>query len=291
MLSPDRHRQTFGALLASELRIVGLAIAREAGLAVAAIAAICLLLAITAIRNGERIEAIPEILLAGIPIALILPWLVWRGDPPFGRAWLWTMPVRRQAAALAKVIAGAAWLMLLLLFGLMAILATAAASGGSIGMSEERMVGALATGLSGASPTLWSTPGWNWLVPFGAALAFYIASSAALLGLRHPVRWLAACSVASVLLGVLAENLGRHNRLEQGLDDFVKLVISGRYGLDYLLTGGAASLSREIDRPGPGSDILWLALPEPGQWLMALLVWSGAALIALLLALRRHWER
>ena len=82
MISPDRLRRPFGTLLASELRVVGLALSREAALAAAGLALLCFLVAATAIRYGERLDAMPELLLAVMPVAAILPWLVWKGDPP-----------------------------------------------------------------------------------------------------------------------------------------------------------------------------------------------------------------
>ena len=86
MTSPDRLGRSFGALLGSQLRTTGLAIHREAALAAAALALTCLLAATTSLRFHERLNALPEILLATLPIALLLPWAVWRGDPAFGRA-------------------------------------------------------------------------------------------------------------------------------------------------------------------------------------------------------------
>jgi hypothetical protein len=64
MNSPDPLHLPFGALLAVEFRAVGVAIAREGSLAVAALAALCVLTAVTAIRYGERLELGPELLLS-----------------------------------------------------------------------------------------------------------------------------------------------------------------------------------------------------------------------------------
>jgi hypothetical protein len=287
---PDRLSRPFPSLLASELRIVGLALGREGLLAAGALAAAAFLTAATAIRYGERLDVVPEMLLVALPVSLFVPRFVWKGDPPFGRAVLWNLPVRRHHAALARIVAGALWLMLALLIAFLLLIATALATGGGIGIAELRAVGPFATGLGAAASVPWTTPAWMWLVPFGAALLFYVASSAVIVGFRHPVRWLAAASVAMVLLGVLAIFLGRHNPLQQGLDHMLETLIGGRYGLDFALTGGVTSLSREIDVPGPGSVNLWSALPQAGRWASALALWLGGALIALALALRRHWE-
>jgi hypothetical protein len=291
MTSPERLSRSFAALLGSQLRTTGLAIHREAALAAAALALICVLTATTSLRFHERFHALPEILLATLPIALLLPWAVWRGDPPFGRAYLWTLPVRRQQAAAAKIAAGAVWLVLILSVALIALLATAAATGGAIGLHEVRLVGPSDAGPAAAARVAWSTPAWMWLVPFGAALTLYLASSAALVGLRHPLRWLGGIAVAVTLLVVLALNMGPHNPLYEGIGRFTETLIGGAWGLDFAVTGGVASLSEDVDVPGPGSVDLWRALPTMGAWAGALAVWLGAALLALALALRRHWER
>jgi hypothetical protein len=291
MTSPERPGRSFAALLGSQLRTTGLAIHREAALAAAALALICILTATTALRYHERFEALPEILLATLPVAVLLPWAVWRGDPAFGRAYLWTLPVRRQQAAAAKVAAGAVWVVLIVFVALVALFATAAATGGAIGLDEVRLVGPSAAGPAAAARVAWSTPAWMWLVPFGAALILYLASSAVLIGLRHPLRWLGGIAVALTLIVVLALNLGPHTPLYEGIGRFTETLVGGRWGLDFALSGGVASLSEDVDLPGPGSVDMWRALPTAGAWAGALAVWLGAALLALALALRRHWER
>jgi hypothetical protein len=291
MLSPDRLHRPFGKLLASELHIVGLAISREFALAVGAIVVFCLLSALTAIRYHEQLDALPEILIASFPVALILPWLVWKGDRPFGRAFLWTLPVHRQHAAAAKIIAGAVWLLLAMLIALLVLLATALATGGSIGVQEMRLVGGFDGGFAGATRVPWSTPAWMWLTPFGGALVLYLVASAAIIGLRHPWRWFAGLSVAVALVGVLALNTGPHSALQDSLDHVFNLVVNSSYGADRALSGGIASLSEDTDTGGRHYEALWRALPSARQWAMALCLWLGGALLAVALALRRHWER
>src|SRR4051812_12089063 len=182
----DSLRRPFAALLAGEVRSVGLALVREGSLAVAALVCVCLLTATTAIRYHERLDLVPEMLLVTLPVALLLPWVVWRGDSPFGRALLWTLPVRRQKAAAAKIAAGALWLWAAVLATLAALVLVAVATGGGGGIAGTRLVGPLSAGIGAAARVPWTTPFWMWLVPFGSTLTLYLASSAALLGLRHP---------------------------------------------------------------------------------------------------------
>lgn len=291
MLSPDRLRRPFGALFAHEIRTVGLALVREGALVAAALAGVCILSTVTALRYREQLHAFPELLLMALPVALLAPWAVWKGDPPFGRALLWTLPVRRQEAAAAKILAGALWLMAGVLLAMVSLMATAIVTGGSVGVNEVRMVGPFRDGIAGATPMPWSTPFWMWFVPFGAVLIVYFASSAALIGLRHPLRWAAGAAVAATLVGVLAVNLGPYSALQHGVDGMLDRLVHGVAGLDFAITGGSASLSEDVRAPGRGSAELWRGLPSAGRWATALLVWLGAALLALALALRRHWER
>lgn len=291
MPSPDRPNHKFTALLAAEMSNVGHAIRREALVAALGLAITCLLVTTTAIRWRDQMILIPELLLPSLLVALVLPWLVWKGDPPFGRAYLWTLPVRRQQAAAAKIAAGAVWLVMAMFVGFAMLAAMSLATGGTIGLDESRFVGSVESGLVAADRVRWSTPHWMWAVPFGGALAVYVASSALLLGLRHPVRWVGAAALALALLTILAVNLGPYNALEHGLFRFAETMVAGRFGLDFVLTGGVTSLSRDIRIEGQRSTDLWVALPTAGRWAAALLVWFGAALIALALALRRHWER
>lgn len=291
MNSPDRLHRPFGALLAVEFRNVGMAIAREGSLALAAFAALCVLTAVTAIRHGERLELGPELLLPVLPLSLILPWLVWKGDPVFGRALLWTLPVRRQRAAAAKVAAGALWLMLgvLVIFGGLAL--TALATGGKIGCEDVRFLAPPSLSLAGAERVQWITPLWAWLMPFGGALLSYTAGSAVLLGLRYPLRWLAGAASTLVLLWVLAANLGPDSALTSSIDRLLTSIINGTYGLDFALTGGENSLIYDDHRHGEPRPALWWDMPSFGRWAAALFVWISAMLLALALAIRRHWER
>jgi hypothetical protein len=289
MHSPDRLRRPFGALLKTEIRIVGLAILREGSVALALLAGVCVLMGLSAVSCDEQLVLLPEFLLPVLPMALLLPWIVWKGDPVFGPAFIWTLPVRRQEAAAAKIMAGAAWLMLAVAVTFLALALTSLATGGAVGVEEVRLVGVESTGTALARSVPWMTPFWMWLVPFGGALIFYLASSAALLGLRYPFRWLGAAIVTLALLLVLSS--GPENFFFRGLGLMAEIAMTGSYGLDFALTGGVATLSEDVRLPGERSVQLWSALPHFGRWATATLVWLGLALVALGLAIRRHWER
>jgi hypothetical protein len=287
----SHERLSFAALLAIQVRTIGLAFRREAALAVAALACVCILTTVTSLRFDDRLDLIPEMMLIALPVALLLPWAIWKGDPAFGRAPLWTLPVRRQKAAAAKIVAGALWVMLAALTAFLFLVLTSLATGGRLGIDEVLLVGPASAGLDKAAHVAWSTPLWAWLVPFGATLLAYLLGSAILLGFRRPLRWIGGALVCAILIGVLGVNFGEESRIAQGLVHFLQTIVAGKVGLDFALTGGTATLAQEIDLPGPGSVNLWRALPDAGRWAAALAVWFAGALLALALALRRHWER
>src|SRR5690606_39002395 len=104
-----------------QVRVVALALRREAMLAAAALGGVCLLTAMMGLRYNEQLDLTPDILEPTLLVAMVLPFAVWKGDPVFGGAFLWTLPVRRQTAALAKVLAGALWLMAAMLVTLVSL--------------------------------------------------------------------------------------------------------------------------------------------------------------------------
>lgn len=288
MTSPDLPRLSFGALFAEQVRVVALALRREAVLAGAALAVICGLTVMMGLKYNEQLDFVPDITQPTLLVALLLPFAVWKGDPIFGGAFLWTMPVRRQTAAIAKVLAGGLWLMVAILVTTVLLGLSAATTGGAIGISQTRLVG---SSVGGAAQVAWTTPAWTWLVPFVSALLLYLASSAALLGLRHPIRWLAGVVVATFILMFVAAGVGQDGAFEQVMEAVSETLIHGRFGLDFALTAGTVTQVHEFDKPGPGSYILWSTLPEFGRWAMAALVWFGTVSLVLALAIRRHWER
>jgi hypothetical protein len=289
MHSPDLRR-SFGGLFTEQVRIVGLALTREAMLAGAALALICILSLVMAVRYDEELYLSPDLLQPTLMVALWLPYAVWKGDPIFGRAFLWTLPVRRQHAAAAKVLAGALLMMVAMLVTWAALGLTAVMSGGGIGVEQVRLLDT-GGGLASATKLHWQTPPWAWAMPFGAALILYLASSAALLGLRHPIRWILGTIVGTTLLIVLTLSLAPDDAIEHLLQQVHDVLWSGPLGFDHVLTGGETSLSTVVDPPGKGVVLLWSGMPGIANWAVATLIWLMAALLALALAIRRHWER
>ena len=290
MFSPDTYRHSFGALLSGQVRAVGLALVREGMLAGIVLAAICFASLMMAQRFDEQLILEPGLLQPAVGVAMLLPFAAWKGDPAFGRAYLWALPVRRQEAAVAKVLAGAAWLMVAMFVTFLALSAVAIATGGSLGVSEVRLVN---TGSGFATPAriAWTTPFWMWLTPFASALILYLWFSAALLGLRHPLRWLAGVVVGVPLVTILIVRIGPSGAVEPILQQIGDALWGGTFGIDFVLNGGETTLAEAIDRSDRDRWVLWSALPDAGRWAAATLFWLSAASLAVALALRRHWER
>lgn len=287
MHSPDPLRHSFAALLGEQFRAVGLAMFREMLFAGLALAFICIFSVVMALRYTEQLNFAPELLQPALLIALLLPFAVWKGDKVFGRAFLWTLPVRRQRAAVAKVLAGGIWLMLAMLAAFVMMAAVALLTAGSFGVEEVRLVGA---SVAGAARVEWTTPLWMWVMPFTAATILYLFSSALLLGVRHPVWWVFGSVIGTIMFTATIATVGPDGAFEHGIEPIRAAIWSGKAGLDFVLTGGN-ELARQVDRPGPGSDTLWSALPDMSRWAWATAAWLGLALLAMALAIRRHWER
>lgn len=282
MRSPD----SFVVLFGEQIRATGLAMRRELILGGIALALVCLFSIVMGLRYDEQLDFSPDVLLPGLFVAMLLPFAVWKGDAVFGRAYLWTLPVRRQHAAAAKILAGACWMLLAMLVAAIMLSLVARVTGGTIGVSGVRLVGET---VATAQRVAWSTPFWMWILPFSSALILYLFSSALLLGVRHPVWWAAGSVVGFMVLTATIATIGPDGAFERAIEPIRAAVWSGRAGLDYALNGGGSA--HTVDRPGPGYDILWSALPDMSRWALATIVWLGLALLAMALAIRRHWER
>jgi hypothetical protein len=279
----------FLSLVAEQIRILALSLRREMlllGLFLLGVTAISMVQFAAA---SERVQAEPEMFVATVPLALLLPLAVWRGEPVFGRAFLWTLPVSRQRAILAKLVAGAFWLGAGMAFFWLWAMAIALATSGGAGIDEIRYVGS-ASAEAGLAKVHWITPTWEWFVPFSAAVCAYALASALVIGLRHPWRWIAAFLFAIMLVFGSADNAPAGNSAAQAAEAFRDAVLFGRLGLDWALSAGNWSLPYHDASYGAGS-VAWRELPSAGRWISATLFWGGAIFAALTLAVARHRER
>ncbi len=105
-------------------------------------------------------------------------------------------------------------------------------------------------------------------VPVVATMALYLLGSALVLGLRHPMRWLFGAAGVLLLMGGLGDLLNQP-------DDSEWRYVPGAQLFFATVQKSAAAL---------------LTLPELAQWAIATLLWFGAGLIALWIAISRHRE-
>ena len=211
------------AVWTEQLRVVGLAIRREG-----ALAAVVLALGSLALVAFSRMPVLQAIVDQGevgelvfdpgeppwgffaVLAALLLPLVVWKGERRFGDTPLWSLPVDHRRHALLKVAAGWVWLMAILGAALVWVTLTVLASGGALGVDEVRLLildpaGATA-GTPGATESVrWTTPWWEWALPFTSATAAYLLASTLMLATARPLFWAAGLWVAgAVVLGVAA---------------------------------------------------------------------------------------
>ena len=272
------------AVWIEQLRVVGLAIRREgtfAALVLAlgsvAVIAISRIPALQAIVNEEAGEFVfnpgePPWVFLGVLAALLLPLVVWKGERRFGDTPLWSMPVDHQRHALLKVAAGWAWLMAILGAALVWVTLTVLASGGTVGVDEIRLLvldpaGAIA-GTPGAVESVnWTTPWWEWALPFTSATAAYLLASTLILATARPLFWAAGVWVAGMLV------LGAADIRDIGWIQRAADLVAWYVGADPFTTG--------VRLPTGVREASTL-LPTAGMWLKSSAIWISLGLVGVL---------
>ena len=277
------------AVWMEQLRVVGLAIRREAALAG--------MVADARLFGGDRLQPESRLLQAmvdgemggtrlrsrGIPFglpacvlaALLLPLVVWKGERRFGDTPLWSMPVDHRRHALLKVAAGWAWLLAIVGAALAWATLTTVASGGSLGVDEVRLLVLDPTGATAGTPgavegVSWTTPWWEWARLFTSATAAYLLASTLMLATSRPVFWAAGLWLASMLV-VSAGDIWDIGRIDQAAN-FMTWQI-----------GGDALFSQWVELPN-GWAKHWTLLPTANMWLASSAFWISLGLAGVLLA-------
>ena len=289
MSTTSPPQMPFGALLIEQVRSVGMSLRKEAILLGLLLLALSVVGLYEAWSHAAGLNGEPELLLTTLPVAFIFPFAVWKGEKIFDDAFLWTFPVSRHRIALAKVAAGAVWCLAGILAVLLWILLITLVTGGTFGISETRLIGHGNQDLPEFAQVAWQTPLWMWLVPFASGLILYLLGSAAVLGLRHPVRLFAGAAFGwAMLAGLLSA--APSGVLKDGLSAAQNALLYGPFGLDPALTAGAFGLSAQIISPTGQPIAIWRDLPSVEQWGAAMLLWMTLTAVALSLGLWRHWE-
>lgn len=277
------------AVWMEQLRVVGLAIRREAALVALVLAigsvtviAISRLVVLQAIFNEDMRDLVfdpAESPWMFLPVlaALLLPLVVWKGERRFGDTPLWSMPVDHRRHVLLKVAAGWVWLMAILgAFFVWATLTTLV-SGGAVGVDEVRLLLLDAVGASAGTPgsmesVNWTTPWWQWALPFTSASAAYLLASTLMLATARPVFWAAGLWVAGAVVLVIAEI--RDIGWIQRATEFVAWYVGGE------------SFARGVQLP-TGREVVWTLLPTVKMWMALSAFWIGLGLVGVLAASSR----
>jgi hypothetical protein len=133
-----------------------------------------------------------------------------------------------------------------------------------------------------------------WAVPFTAATACYLLTSALALGSRYPLRWVIGSVVAYVLSTVASTAVSVQlgvGGLDHAPGRLVEMLFDSRYGLDALLTARTETLSVPSTLPTGERVMVWSARPDLADWGGAVLLWTGSGLLTLWAAASRHREQ
>jgi hypothetical protein len=289
----------FRAVLLEQVRTTGLAL-RTPALSAAAVAAL-LTLWISLQSVGRDVDVNLNAWPTQLPglVGALLPIAVWARDERFGPGFLWTLPVDRRRHALTKVLAG--WVLLMggvALFVLW-LLAVTLATGGRVLPETLHVVPFQVAAAGPIDPAALRSVRWApgpliWAVPFTAATACYLLTSALALGSRRPLRWVVgavlAFVLASVASGAASAQLGA-GWLAYAPERGLRWLTEGRYGLDAVLTARLESLGTRTTLTTGERVMVWWGVPDLGDWGTATLLWTGAGLLALWAAASRHRER
>ena len=270
-----------------QLRVVGLALRREALLLCAGLVIFGMVVAVAEDLQGQQVTLEPEVLgYLAMLVALVAPLAVWKGERLFGESQLWTTPVDHARHARLKIISGWVWLMAMVSVGLLAIVSSVWLNGGSLGVDETRLLVSdpvLARSGGGQITRVpWSSPPWQWALPFTASTAAYLAASAFLIGIRRPVAWGVGCWLAFLAFGMLSTNSGM-----AWLTATAETVV---YLFDLLASGGSESAQTLVLLDSGQRVLGWSRLPTMGSWASATAMWLGLAGIAAWVASGRHRE-
>lgn len=262
-----------------QFRAVGLLIRPTVAIAGALALVTMVVIGIEALRVGESIELVPELALFTAPIALLLPFAVWKGEYRFRRSYLAAMPVDRTRHVLTKLAAGWAWLMVMTAVFVLLMLALTLVTGGSIGFYTRVLEGDVPPGATpeqvAALARRLSAPAWQWAVFIPGATVMYLFGSAIVLASRRTKRWLAGVAVGYLTIRFVSDDVMDLNNLAERLNHVVITILEGTYGLETLVAGRG----NPTDLANAVGEYVVSVWPRPtiGLWLVTTLLWVGIA--------------
>jgi hypothetical protein len=247
-----------------QLRAVGLSVRREALACTGILAMVSTVLVAEELRRpySSPMHMSPEMLVPAAVVALLLPMAMWKGEGPGRRAYHHAMPVDHGPHAVARTLAGLAWLM-----------AAIAAYAGWLGLVALLTGGRVLTGA-----------GYLWAAPVVGAVVLYLLGSALALRVAHPWRWLGGAAVGYAFLTVLSSN-----DAPMPVYGTVESVFSGRYGLGTLLSGLSPIPMSEVV-PDGGRYTYLAHQAVMGGWMTAVWLWLAIAISLFLWSAYRQPE-
>jgi hypothetical protein len=276
------------AVLRENLRAVGESVRLEISAALAlllGLAALILFVEPTASSSGADYDVAGmtwPVLLLG----LFAPLAVWKAEEPSRRGYLWSLPVDRFRHTLMKAASGWAWLMALVAAYLAWVISIPLLTGGNIVLNSDWEAALLHGRLPGTvlrDMTLGGNP-WVWVVPFVAASTGYFVGTAVALLADHPLRVYAGATFTFFVTIAMADAAG--GTLERVADNLFRYGMVGRYGLMTHATGIVFRFNEPLPAAPQVRDV-----PVFGTWASSVLLWTGTALAATVLAARRYQER
>ena len=248
------------------------------------------------IRGRGGVEFAPELSLIPAFAGVILAVTAWLGEKRRNAGFFWTLPVDRSQHALAKVVAG--WIILMIAvtaFVLWLLILSLITKGNITGDEIVRLLPQGYTDGQAVSPSMLRTVRWVpmpvlWLTPFFAATGMYAIASAIMVGIKNPLRLIAAGIAGALLLAAVGQGL-ESEVYWQKLGTVINAVMRGKYGLDGLMSAGAESLKTAVTLTNGELASVWHGLPSIRNWIIATILWTGLGLAGLIAALWRHRER
>jgi hypothetical protein len=278
------------AIVAEQLRSVGIALRREWLLYFLGLGFFTLMFALNELREGRNpnlrsaFGLTAEVFLPLAILGLFAPMSVWKSEGPGRRSYHWAMPVGRARHTLLKCLAGWGWLMLLVAVFIAWGAAMAWVTGGPIGVWMDHGVD---PGRTGGLQMLRTLPrgmaAWQWVVPFTAITTTYLVGSVIALASDYPWVWLGGIFVGLLILNATLT--------AAGLDEATRslnALVNGHYGLMTAISGMRQAVSEVVIR----GEMLRVrsGAPDLSAWLLSTLIWMGAAAGGVLWAANRHPE-
>jgi hypothetical protein len=223
-------------------------------------------------RLLHEISAVPDMAVPVILLGFLVPFAIWAVSSFRGQSYAYSLPVNHRTQQLTRVLTGWVWMMVLVGLYLAWLVATAALSGGEIGMYGRRtFTGFDSQGNQTIEWVMTPTPWWQWIVPFTASTISYLAGSIPFLAGRYPVRWFFGVGIGVFAFGAIA-------------DGTLMTLLGDRTQIDFrqALTG-----ERFSALPVPGiDDYFYYQAPYLVGWLTATTFWLGLVIVGVWLASR-----